>query len=56
MKDKQEKDLSAEVAAFMESVKGCNAEQLVAILEGMIADVKANSYFTGLPEEGAADN
>lgn len=57
MKEPKERDLSAEVKAFMDSVKGCNANELVVILEGMIADVKENSYFAGIPEEeGAASN
>lgn len=57
MKEPKERDVSAEVRAFMDSVKGCNANELVAILEGMIADVKENSYFAGIPEEeGAASN
>lgn len=51
MKEPKERDVSAEAKAFMDSVKGCNANDLVEILEGMIADVKENSYFAGIPEE-----
>lgn len=54
MKEPKERDVSAEVRAFMDSVKGCNANELVVILEGMIADVKENSYFAGIPEEEGA--
>jgi len=57
MKEPKERDVSAEVRAFMDSVKGCNANELVEILEGMIAEVKNNSYYAGVPEEdGAASN
>lgn len=55
MKEQQERDLSAEVKAFMASVQGCNANELVEILGGMIADVRANSYFVGLPVEEGDD-
>lgn len=51
MNEPKERDVSAEVRAFMDSVKGCNANDMVEILEGMIAEVKANSYFAGIPEE-----
>lgn len=57
MKTPRERDLSAEVDAFMARLKGCNASELVEILKGMIAKINENSYFypDEKEEEGAAD-